>query len=146
MVRLKHRYVVGQVLLLNGSAGDGSTSGREGDLHPRDIVGAVKEKLQLLYGDVGGGQYGAALALKYLDTTALIFVLRSSRDGETQTRFAMTAVDSIKSIPLSIRTLACCGSVRTTKTKLRELLCITEGAVDDDRRAEIFKEIADIDL
>ena len=145
MVRLKHRYVVGQALLLDSRQGGGSNSAREGDLHPRDIVGAVKDKLQLLYGDMGGGQYGSALALKYLDSDSLIFVLRSSRDGETQTRFAMTAVDSIKSIPLSIRTLACCGSVRTTRSKLGELLCIAEGA-DDDRCVQIHSEMANLDL
>lgn len=146
MVRLKHRYVVGQVLLLRGSP-DTRTGESEDRIHPRDIVAATREKLALLYGDVGGGQFGSTLAIKYLDNKSLIFVVRCSRGGEMQSRFAMTAVESIKGIQLSIRTLACCGSVRTTRDKLEELLYIADGSRDsEDQRSQIKIELSNVEL
>jgi RNase P/RNase MRP subunit POP5 len=116
MVRLKHRYVLGQILL--DPAGSQSGNG----VHSRDVLAAVKEKVQTLYGDVGAGQFGASMAVKYIDEDSLIFVLRTSRESETETRYAMSTVDTLKGSSVSLRALGVCGSARTAITELSDLM------------------------
>ena len=83
-----------------------------------------------------------------MHNSSSLFVLRCSLNGETQIRFAMTAVDSIKGVQLSIRSLACCGSVRTTRDKLGELLCIAEEVEcgNNDRCLQIKTELLNVEF
>ena len=86
------------------------------------MLAAVKEKVQTLYGDVGAGQFGASMAVKYIDEDSLIFVLRTSRESETETRYAMSTVDTLKGSSVSLRALGVCGSARTAITELSDLM------------------------
>ena len=124
MVRVKHRYLISQVMLDNSSVQVESFQGR-------DVLGSIREKVQALYGDVGAGEFGTNMTLRYFDgnleTGSLILVIRTPRDGEMQTRFAMTAVNTIKQNNVCIRSLATCGSARTAMAKLTELLSKAKG-------------------
>ena len=126
MVRVKHRYVIGQVLLEPGNG-----SGKAEVIQSRDLLAAIREKMQVLYGDVGAGEFGTNMALRYFDGNvengSKILVLRTPREGEIQTKFAMSSVQSIKHTNVCIRSLATCGSARTARSKLAELLSTAHG-------------------
>ena len=93
-MRLKHRYVVAQ-LLLDPSLGEPE------ELSGRDVISAVREQLQLLYGDMGAGEFGGNTLLKFYDANTQMFV-----------------VTQIKQNSLVVRSLSVAGSSRTCLDKL----------------------------
>ena len=115
MVRLKHRYVVAQ-LLLDPSLGEPE------ELSGRDVISAVREQLQLLYGDMGAGEFGGNTLLKFYDANTQMFVVRTAREAEHQVRLALSTVTQIKQNSLVVRSLGVAGSSRTCLDKLRALL------------------------
>ncbi len=139
MVRVKHRYVIGQAML------DHNVVKME-VIQGRDLLVAIQEKVQALYGDVGAGEFGTTTALRYFDgnveTGSKILVLRTPREGEAQIKFAMSSVQCIKSTNVCIRSLATCGSARTARQRLVELLSIARGRQINDDDAEL----KDLDL
>ena len=139
MVRVKHRYIIGQILL-----DPGYPVGEGGIILGRDLIAAIRERVQTLYGDVGAGEFGTNMAVRYFDGNvergSKILVLRTPREKEMQTKFAMASVQSIKHINVCIRSLATCGSTRTARSKLIELLSIAWGRkLSDDE--EQFKDL-----
>jgi len=106
MVRLKHRYVISQALL------DPVAGGAEASLTARDILAALRDKLHQVYGDYGA-RHASGLAIRFFDEHTLLFVLRTSRESETEVRFALALVTAVKKANLVIRGLKICGSVRT---------------------------------
>ena len=141
MVRVKHRYIIGQILL-----DPGNYVGEGGILVSRDLIAAIREKIQVLYGDVGAGEFGTNMAVRYFDgnveSGSKILVLRTPREGEIQTKYAMTSVQSIKHMNVCIRSLATCGSARTARSKLIELLSIAWGR----KLSDIDEEFRDLEL
>jgi RNase P/RNase MRP subunit POP5 len=150
MVRLKHRYVVCQLLPASYSE-TALTALRS--VSSRDVVQTLRDTLQGLYGDMGAGEIGHSISMRYWDATrgTRIFVIRVPRGGETQTRFALSCMSSCTkgskgggdNIPLVIRTLALAGSSRTCVDKLRDLLRI---AVSADQLDETLREMEAIDI
>ena len=111
MVRSKHRYVVAQ-LLLDPSLGEPE------ELSGRDVISAVREQLQLLYGDMGAGEFGGNTLLKFYDANTQMFVVRTAREAEHQVRLALSTVTQIKQNSLVVRSLGVAGSSRTCLDKL----------------------------
>ena len=134
MVRVKHRYVIGQVMLEPNVVKTEVIQGR-------DLLAAIREKVQALYGDVGAGEFGTTTVLRYFDgnveTGSKILVLRTPREREAQMKFVMRSVQSIKSTNVCIRSLATCGSARTARQKLVELLSIAWGRQINDDDAKL---------
>lgn len=132
MVRLKHRYIIGQVLL------DG--------LHEvsltfsaKDISIAIKDKILALYGDIGAGNFGNSLSIRFNESKySRVFVLRCPREFEMETRFAMSCVTQIKSHSVSFRTIEIAGCERTCSEKIRRMI---EVVVDS---LEISKDETDV--
>ncbi len=134
MVRIKHRFIIAQLLF------DPTTASTAEELTGRDILSTVKEKISQLFGDVGAGEFGAALALKFYDGWLApapasksarsapahethILVLRCPREAEHSVRQALSSVSQIKRATLIIRSLGISSSGRTCTDKLRMLLC-----------------------
>jgi RNase P/RNase MRP subunit POP5 len=118
MVRVKHRYLICQVLFETIGGSKESAS----DFNARDILLASKEKLQLLFGDVGSGTIGAHLIVKFFDLESMIFVLRTTRDAATDTWFALSCISEIKKQACTIRCLDACGCERSCFADLKRLL------------------------
>jgi len=150
MVRIKHRYLIAQVLL-DPAAPPAAVA----DITAHDILSVLREKISSLYGDVGAGDFGSGVQLKYLDKSTAeggekegsgvtgrathIFVVRCAREAEQQVRFALCTVASIKRTALILRTLGVSGSSRTCADKVRSTLCAAVDAwegVGDKEKSE----------
>jgi len=133
MVRIKHRYIIAQVML-DPTAPPAAIS----EITAHDILSILREKISSLYGDVGAGDFGSSVAVKYFDQSGAaagercthIFVLRCAREAEQQVRFALCTVSSIKRTALILRTLGVSGSSRTCADKARSTLCLAVDSWD----------------
>lgn len=114
MVRIKHRYIIAQVIC------DDETALKTFSI--QDILNANREKLAELFGDIGFGLHGKNMTLKYYDPDSSVFILRVPREAETQVRLAIACMHHIKKAPCISRTLEICGSERTCKEKIKKLL------------------------
>jgi len=74
-----------------------------------DIKQQIIEKMLQLWGDM---ICISGLAIKGLDSTNRMFVVRVSRDVEMQVRMALSSIIQIKKNKLIIRTLYVAGSSR----------------------------------
>ena len=105
MVRLKHRYIICQALeqpVLSVAAANHNHNHNHSGEPDRDAIAAkdvskvIKEKVELLYGEVGAGSYGNAALVKAFDVHARIFVVRTAREAEDQLRLALASVNTVK--------------------------------------------------
>ena len=140
MVRLKHRYLIGQVI--DDSSIFSVDAAHQSVITSRDIQSTFADTICKLYGDVGSGAFGSSTAVKYFDQNLNVYVIRTSRDHLTQVQFALTCMTSAKKTSnLIFQTLAVAGSARTCKDKLLEILRACVGvhcAGDESRREELI--------
>lgn len=114
-MRLKNRYLIAQLIEENDSKGESAVS-----LSSNDIIGAIRDSIQNIYGDIGAGLYGMSATIRYFDSESSrkIFVLRVQREFYRQVWFAMSCISSIKRVFLSIRMLTVAGCGRTCTAKI----------------------------
>ena len=128
MVRLKQRYIIGQVLF------DPSAKHHD-EVTNRSLLSAILEKIAQFYGEVGTAQLGTSLVIKFYDgegeneRPTQLFILRCAREAEQSIRFAMSAIILIKRCPVILRSLSVSGSSRTCITTVEDIL---SKAVDAD--------------
>jgi RNase P/RNase MRP subunit POP5 len=116
MVRLKHRYIICQVL--------DDPNSKSTDYSSHDLQKSIREKVEALFGDVGVGSFGALSLIKVFDPHSKIFVMRTTREAETNLRLAISLVTSAKEAVIIVRTLTVAGSSRTCVKKLEDLFSI----------------------
>lgn len=114
MVRLKHRYLIIQIIPEQYQSSILK-------INQIDILNTLKERLLELFGDVGFGIWAKSLALKYYNNFHNIFILRCTRDGEINVRLGISCIQSIKQISCICRVLEIAGSTRTCKDKMRDI-------------------------
>jgi RNase P/RNase MRP subunit POP5 len=145
MVRLKHRYLIGQLIPdLYGAQGFVMV----------DIFHAVRDKFLELHGDVNFGLFGKFMALKFFDADSNLFVIRISREGINLLRLALACVTTVKRQPCVLRSVRLCGSGRTCKTELLKLIDRIHstprpsrtGVDTDELRARVRNQISSSDL
>lgn len=112
MVRLKHRWIVAQIL--NEQLGASELSSQE-------IQVVLREKIQTLYGDVGAGSFGNMTIVRFFNKETNIFVVRSTRDAYKDVWFAMSCISAIQRMNVVIRVIRVSGSVRTCVNFLQDI-------------------------
>lgn len=112
-MRLRQRYLIAQLLGQDADPGDVSA------LTPQDLLIAVRESAQTLFGDVGTGVHCANLSIKLFDKDSRrkLFVLRVNRGSFRQIWLALSCIQAIKRFSCSIRVLQVAGCHRTCKEK-----------------------------
>ena len=130
-MRLKRRYVICQAL-----TSDDSESNGDDEYMARDLQKAIKDKVDALFGDIGAGQFGNLSVIHVFDPTSKIFVLRTSREAETNLRLAISCVTSVKTKNLLLRTLSVSGSARTCLESLRTIFVTL---VENSNASEVTK-------
>lgn len=119
-MRIKYRYVICQILL------DGKDIVIDSNSNPvpmsitsRDIIHAIREKVQILYGDIGYGELQTSNIKYFEDKVMHVFVVRVPEDKSQSIYFTLSCITSIKqcnNIVIRVITIASCE--RTCKTKL----------------------------
>ena len=118
MVRIKNRFIVGQILLPFHHQGDAKFL-----ISSRDLQKSIRDKVIELFGVVGAGDYQNTI-VKFLDAeNSLIFVIRTSRDAEIYVRYAISCVTVLKDKGnIVLRSLSVNSCPRTCTLSLKELL------------------------
>lgn len=108
MVRLKHRYLIGQIVdeIANNCI-----------YSLQDLTLILKEKLFILFGDYSSM---FMVSIRYCDNESKLFVVRTSRSFEIQVKTALSLISNCKKNNIIIRTIATCGSVRTCIERLNK--------------------------
>ena len=114
MVRLKHRYIVGQILFdpslstqpslpavpASSSSSSSSSSSNPSSLmeiSSRDLNATLLDTIQRLYGDIGTGTFGmGTTGVKFMDPISSIYVVRTSREDLERVQFALTCINEVK--------------------------------------------------
>ena len=141
MVRIKHRYITGQLL---STAASQSKSTRFGTA---DISNAIKvsikcsiatacayeliliilllkskEKIGVLFGDVGSGGAAALTKVCFFDSDSGILIIRVSRDFYRKLLLAMACVTHLKGLGIMIRCLKVTSTARTCIKGMKVIL------------------------
>ena len=130
-MRVRQRYLIAQLMSSDEEPADISI------LTPQDILIALRECLQTLYGDVGTGVFSSSMVVKYLDKDARrrLLVLRVGRSSLHPVWLALSCIQSIRRFTCTIRVLNVAGSHRTCKEKL---LLLTRGCFDNEDKESDF--------
>lgn len=120
MVRLKHRYLIGQIFDDPGKLESAIIT------NSKDLQSSLIENIKFLYGEVGMGSFGANIQVKFYDPTTRIYLVRVFREHALSLQFALTCTTSLKKNDnVTLKTLALSGSSRTCKTTLISILTST---------------------
>ncbi len=131
MVRLKHRFIIGQVFFaqrhlqsLNATTTSSSSFGSDVTKSitiPR-IIEILRQRIFELYGEMGLGEFGQQVVIKYYEQEYSRFiVIKLPRGYQKYIQFILSSITSIDDVPLTIRTLQTTSCGRTTMNKLKEL-------------------------
>ena len=131
MVRIKHRYIIAQVLV---------EARYPSEFSNKDIIVSIREKIQMLSGDLGSGSFGNNSTIRLYDDTSKIFVLRVPREAELEVRLATCSVTSVKKSNAIIRVLAVAGCIRTCREKIAALFSIFKNGIADEPDAAAFED------
>ncbi|CAH7668901.1 hypothetical protein PPACK8108_LOCUS3472, partial [Phakopsora pachyrhizi] len=84
----------------------------------------LRESIQANFGDVGAGQAGSNLNVKYFSPTTSLLILRCSRNCLKTVRAGLLFITHINKHPVICQTLHCSGTIRKTQ----------EAAIEYDRK------------
>ena len=135
MVRLKHRYIICQQIL-------DSPNSSVNLISSRDIIQAIREKIQILFGDIGSGEIGHNSIIKYYDDIVTrIFVIRIPREAEQSLWFTLSCITQIKNISMIIRVLDCCSCVRTLQNSLIKIFEKVQNFINNENEKLQFNDL-----
>jgi RNase P/RNase MRP subunit POP5 len=119
MVRLKHRFLIGQILPVY-QKGE-SAQHRVYNLHK--IIDLIRQKISELYGEMGIGDFGQQLVIKYYEQEySRLLVIKIPRGHQKHVQFALSCISSIEETPVTIRTLHTSSCPRTCIQKLTPMI------------------------
>lgn len=150
MVRLKHRYIIAQVIPVVDSR---MQAGKNG-VSSRDFQNVIRDKIQELYGDVGLGEFGQASYIKYFDAKySNIFVIKTTREAQIKVHFALNCISQVSEVPVIIRSLSINSCPRTCQESLKKIFKLhfeaAEFATEAERQAAaqvVDKNLASLEL
>lgn len=133
MVRLKHRYIVAQVIVDTSNKFQPSKT----TVNSRDIQSVIRDKIQELYGDVGLGEFGQASYIKYYDAKfSNILVLKTTREAQVKVHFALSCISEVSEVHLMIRSLSVNSCPRTCMESLKKLFALHFAVAEFNSEAE----------
>ncbi|CAB4411944.1 unnamed protein product [Rhizophagus irregularis] len=117
MVRLKNRWLLFEVIFedtfhVSSSSSSSPPSQKLEALSTRDVYSAIKNSVQINFGDYGVGCIAASISVKYFSPFTNIGVLRISRDHYHIVWGAMTFITQIKTRNCLIRVLHLGGTIK----------------------------------
>ena len=144
MVRFKNRWLVAQILFESDELICSFTA--------NEISSAIREKIQMLFGDVGVGNFGSSAVIFY-DSVFNVFVFRTTRDALNDAWFSISCTSTIRKVPMVIRVLNTAGSARTCTQYLEQLYARTpfpsiDGVKEEDlerKKSSIILQFRQID-
>jgi len=140
MVRLKHRYLLSEVIFLDKKVDD--------SLRSSDIVRALKEVVAYAHGDYGLACVVASLQVKYFNPQTCVTLVRVSRDHYDKLWSAMALMTSLKKRECIFRVIHLAGTIKSCQKKLllynqAQLRVLAEEAVTAAERQRIEQLMAD---
>lgn len=141
-MRIKHRYIICQAL---EDPNNSTTTTRE-EFTARDLQNVIKEKVESLFGDIGAGSFGTNSLIRSFDINSKIFIVRTSRDAETNLRLAISCITTIKNKNISIRTLGVAGCSRSCTAQLQSIFTtlIVSSNYNEETKVEREKFYANV--
>lgn len=134
MVRLKHRYILFEILyppLVDGRKTPGeefvnfSKSQNEslmtlhqssaGSINPRTLSNTIRTIVQDIYGDIGLGQVGQSIIVKYFSNKTSTGILRCGRDNYKKVVAAMTLIEEIEGNNVLIKCTRVSGTIKKSE-------------------------------
>ncbi|KAH9381170.1 hypothetical protein HPB48_003148 [Haemaphysalis longicornis] len=119
MVRLKHRYVLVEILWKDWQ----NPHIVELPVKEKDIFVCVKRAVHSLHGDFGVGVTKFNLAVKFFNPHTRVFLLRTRRGAHTLTLSALPFVKQIKKEAATFRVLKLSGTIRSCLKYLKKHDC-----------------------
>jgi RNase P/RNase MRP subunit POP5 len=150
MVRIKNRYIIGQIMLPSQKKKGGELIDSKPLILMKDLQSSLKDKVAELFGEIGAGEFGNSTVIKYFDSeNSLVFVVRMPRESEQQVHMAISCVTAIRDkTDLVLRSLHVKSCPRTCTAALKETMIVyysssTNGESIPDL---VDKQLADLDL
>uniref|UniRef100_G3MNN1 Ribonuclease P/MRP protein subunit POP5 n=1 Tax=Amblyomma maculatum TaxID=34609 RepID=G3MNN1_AMBMU len=119
MVRLKHRYVLVEILWKDWQ----DPHIFELPVTEKDIYACVRKAVHFLHGDFGVGVTKFNLAIKFFNPHTRVFLLRTRRGAHTLTLSALPFVKKIKDEAATLRVLKLTGTIRSCLKYLKKYDC-----------------------
>ncbi|XP_050049540.1 ribonuclease P/MRP protein subunit POP5 [Dermacentor andersoni] len=119
MVRLKHRYVLVEILWKDWQ----NPHILELPVAEKDIYACVRKAVHTLHGDFGLGVTKFNLAIKFFNPHTRVFLLRTRRGAHTLTLSALPFVKKIKDQVATLRVLKLTGTIRSCLKYLKKYDC-----------------------
>ncbi|RYG65887.1 hypothetical protein EON64_10990 [archaeon] len=117
MVRLRYKYIIGQLLPPLGTPSDFSA------ITARDIQTTLKAFVEEIYGDEGLGVFSSSSSVRFLDIEhTCFFVIKTPASFYRKLLFALCSISKVKSCSCSIRTLRVQCTARGAKAALERLV------------------------
>lgn len=119
----------------------------------KELQVLLREKIVELYGDIGFGEFGNSSIIKFFDIEySKILVVKTTRDGEHDVRFALSCMNKVKEVDICIRSLTIKSCSRTCTEAVRECLRVyfeKAGArIEDNERKlnAVYDSLSIVDL
>lgn len=110
-MRIKYRYLIYHILMESPQ-----------EISQGDISFVVREKAQLLFGDVGAGSFGHASWVRFFDSKTKVFVVRVPREFEMEARMSMCTITEIRKCPAVVRLASVAGCKHSALAKTQGIL------------------------
>eukprot|EP01041_Mallomonas_annulata_P003521 gene3520-7006_t len=142
MVRLKYRWLVTQILFEHAST--------TYEMAAQDIQNSIREKIQILFGDVGMGNFGNSTMVRFYDKYTNIIILRTPRESLEDVWFALSCLTAITKNTTTMRVLHVSGSNRTCIDYMNNFFTtiispfILSSEIDQ-RKDSFLKQLSNID-
>ena len=121
MVRIKHRYILFEILYPNTPRNEQSNSSSNisnssiqlipfhrsspNEITPKVLLKLLRKSLSLYFGDYGSGISSASLQIKYFSNKTLNGILRVARENVKLVHFCLTLLNQILNYNVSVHVL-----------------------------------------
>lgn len=123
MVRFKNRYLLVQLIYgpRESSTGGCPAGGSGKVVNEKSLIDLIRQSIQINFGDLGAGEAGADLNLKYYSPVTSTLILRCKRDQVNRVRASLLFINQINpQTPVIFNVIHLSGTIRKTQSFLIE--------------------------